>query len=80
VTIFLEISIGSKYAMTPRMTLLHHDLTEVIIGIYQDVYTELGHGFLERIYQQAMVIAQGSRLVSRGTDAVPGAIPRTGPR
>ena len=39
------------------MTLLHHDLTEVIIGIYQDVYTELGHGFLERIYQQAMVIA-----------------------
>ena len=43
--------------MTLRMTLLHHDLTEVIIGIYQDVYTELGHGFLERIYQQAMVIA-----------------------
>jgi GxxExxY protein len=39
------------------MTLLHHDLTEMIIGIYQDVYTELGHGFLERIYQQAMVIA-----------------------
>ena len=39
------------------MTLLHHDLTQVIIGIYQNVYTELGHGFLERIYQQAMVIA-----------------------
>ena len=41
------------------MTLLHHDLTEAIIGVYQDVYTELGHGFLERIYQQAMVIALG---------------------
>ncbi len=39
------------------MELLHHDLTERIIGIYHDVYTELGYGFLERLYQQAMVIA-----------------------
>ncbi len=39
------------------MELMHHDLTERIIGIYHDVYTELGYGFLERLYQQAMVIA-----------------------
>ena len=39
------------------MTLLHHDLTEQIIGVYYAVYAELGHGFLERICQRAMVIA-----------------------
>ena len=39
------------------MPLMHHELTEQIIGIYHDVYTELGHGFLERVCQAAMVIA-----------------------
>jgi len=32
----------------------HKDLTEKIIGVYYDVYNTLGHGFLERIYQNAM--------------------------
>ena len=40
-----------------RMELLHHDLTERIIGIYYEVYRELGSGFLEKICQSAMVIA-----------------------
>jgi GxxExxY protein len=39
------------------MELLHHDLTERIIGVYHDVYTELGYGFLERLYHRAMIIA-----------------------
>ena len=39
------------------MALLHEELTERIIGIYHDVYTELGPGFLEKIYQRAMIIA-----------------------
>lgn len=39
------------------MVLLHHDLTEQIIGVYYDVYAELGHGFLEKLCQRAMVIA-----------------------
>jgi GxxExxY protein len=39
------------------MPLLHHDLTEQIIGVYYDVYGELGHGFLEKICHQALVIA-----------------------
>jgi GxxExxY protein len=38
------------------MPLLHHELTEQIIGIYYDVYAELGHGFLEKLCQLAMVI------------------------
>jgi GxxExxY protein len=39
------------------MALLHHALTERIIGVYYEVYAELGHGFLERVCQQALVIA-----------------------
>ena len=44
---------------TDRMDkkMLHHDLTEKIIGVFYDVYNELGHGFLESVYETAMVIA-----------------------
>ena len=34
----------------------HQELTKKIIGIYYDVYNELGYGFLERVYQNAMHI------------------------
>lgn len=37
--------------------LLHQDLTDRIIRIFYDVYNELGFGFLESIYEDAMVIA-----------------------
>jgi GxxExxY protein len=37
--------------------MLHHSLTEKIIGVFYDVYNELGHGFLESVYETAMVIA-----------------------
>ncbi|HEY2865750.1 MAG TPA: GxxExxY protein [Pyrinomonadaceae bacterium] len=37
--------------------LLHRDLTDQIIGVFYDVYNELGYGFLESIYEDAMVIA-----------------------
>ena len=33
------------------------ELTERIIGVYYAVYNELGHGFLEGVYQRAMAIA-----------------------
>lgn len=35
----------------------HRELTEKIIGAFYDVYNELGHGFLESIYEQALAIA-----------------------
>ena len=35
----------------------HEDLTSEIIGIFYDVYTELGHGFLEKVYQNAFYYA-----------------------
>jgi GxxExxY protein len=35
----------------------HEEITEKIIGIFYDVYNELGHGFLESVYEQSMAIA-----------------------
>jgi GxxExxY protein len=35
--------------------LLHKDITEKIIGAAFEVYRELGYGFLEKVYQKAMV-------------------------
>lgn len=35
--------------------LRHHDLTHRIIGAFYDVYGELGAGFLERLYQVALM-------------------------
>jgi GxxExxY protein len=37
--------------------LKHCDLTEKLIGVFYDVYNELGFGFLESVYQTAMTIA-----------------------
>ncbi len=37
--------------------LLHKELTEKIIGIFFDVYNELGHGFLESVYEEALSVA-----------------------
>ena len=35
----------------------HADITEKIIGVFYDVYNELGNGFLESIYEHAMLLA-----------------------
>jgi len=37
--------------------MLHAALTEKILGVFFDVYNDLGGGFLESVYQQAMAIA-----------------------
>ena len=38
------------------MSLLHKDLTNVIIKAYYNVYNKLGFGFLEKVYENAMMI------------------------
>ena len=43
--------------MNTPLGLKHSDLTEKIIGIFYDVYNELGYGFLESTYAEALVIA-----------------------
>src|SRR5690348_1320904 len=48
--------------------LKHHELTEKIIGVFFDVYNELGHGFLESIYKQALFIALTERELHVGCE------------
>ncbi len=53
-----SISELHSLVMDASPTLLKHfDLTERIIGVFYDVYNELGHGFLESTYAETMVIA-----------------------
>jgi len=44
--------------------LKHKELTETIIGVFFEVYNELGHGFLESVYEKAFEVA----LASKGLD------------
>ena len=39
----------------------HQELTKSIIGIYYDIYNELGYGFLEKVYHNALIIELKSR-------------------
>ena len=40
-----------------RPELKHKEITHKIIGVFFDVYNELGHGFLESIYQRSLGLA-----------------------
>lgn len=44
--------------------LKHKELTETIIGVFFEVYNELGHGFLESVYEKAFEFA----LKAKGLD------------
>jgi GxxExxY protein len=37
--------------------LKHGKITDKIIGVFYDVYNELGHGFLESVYHRSLVLA-----------------------
>lgn len=43
---------------------LHEKLTRRVIGTFYDLYNELGHGFLEVVYQRALAVAFAERGVS----------------
>jgi GxxExxY protein len=38
------------------MEYLYKDLTDKIIKVFYKVYNELGYGFLEKVYENAMMI------------------------
>lgn len=42
--------------------LKHGEITDAIIGAFYDVYNELGHGFLESVYRDALAVV----LLSKG--------------
>ena len=39
-----------------ELNLLHKDLTDLIIQAFYKVYNELGYGFLEKVYENALII------------------------
>lgn len=49
------------------MHLLHNELTSLILKTYYEVYNELGYGFLEKVYQNALLI----ELKSKGLQVTP---------
>jgi len=48
---------GADQKMEINSKLLYSELTDIIIGVYYDVYNELGHGFLESVYGNCMSLA-----------------------
>lgn len=45
--------------MTPtdQLARKHKELTHKIISVFHDVHNELGHGFLESVYQRSLALA-----------------------
>ena len=40
--------------MTVDLSYKHSELSEAIIGVFYEVYNELGYGFLESVYREAI--------------------------
>jgi GxxExxY protein len=52
----MNAATSSPRIYTDEHGLEHRDLTEKLIGIFFAVYNELGHGFLESVYEQAFAV------------------------
>lgn len=42
---------------TDRHGFKHGEITQKVIGVFYEVYNELGHGFLESVYEKSLEIA-----------------------
>ncbi|MBI3537918.1 MAG: GxxExxY protein [Chloroflexi bacterium] len=40
----------------PNAILKHRDVTEIVLRAFYSVYNELGFGFLEKVYENALAI------------------------
>jgi hypothetical protein len=49
----MRVITSSPRIYTDEHGLKHRDLTEKLIGLFFSIYNELGHGFLESVYEQA---------------------------
>ena len=52
----MRISTDFKLKICTMGDLLHKSLSDTILKIYFEVYNELGYGFLEKVYQNAMYL------------------------
>lgn len=55
--------------MTINTSYKHSELTDIIIGVFYDVYNELGFGFLESVYRKAMQFALEDKGLSVQSEA-----------
>ena len=53
----MRVVTSSPRMYTDEHGLKHRELTETLIGIFFSIYNELGHGFLESVYEQAFAVA-----------------------
>lgn len=47
--------------MESNRAIKYRELTEKVIGVFFEVYNELGHGFLESVYQKSFELALSSK-------------------
>jgi len=47
----------TRISVSNNSQLKHSELTELIIGVFYDVYNELGFGFLESVYRKSLHLA-----------------------
>jgi GxxExxY protein len=47
----------TRISMASSSQLRHSELTELIIGVFYEVYNELGFGFLESVYRKSLHLA-----------------------
>jgi GxxExxY protein len=64
--VFTDLLLGYVNIIKIKHMLLHEELSEEIIKSFYKVYNKLGHGFLESVYENAMII----ELKNHGVNAV----------
>ena len=57
----MTVLTSSPRIYTDEHGLKHRELTEALIGIFYDIYNELGHGFIESVYEQAFALSLAER-------------------
>ena len=55
-----KFSYQLKQSDKTKMELLHKDITDKIIDAYYNVYNNLGYGFLEKVYENALLVELNS--------------------
>ena len=44
--------------------MLHEEITSIILAAYYDVYNKLGYGFLEKVYENALILELQKRCLT----------------